>query len=69
LEPTDLGRLIFRYADDIFSLGREMMDTIRGRVKKGASSALKAGIVNVLPKLIVLQVAGAGIAAFQSEFI
>jgi len=51
LEPTDLGRLIFRYADDIFSLGREMMDTIRGRSRKGPLS-LKAGIVNVLPKLI-----------------
>ncbi len=52
LEPTDLGRLIFRYADDIFSLGREMMDTIRGRLRKGPQP-LKAGIVNVLPKLIV----------------
>ena len=51
LEPTELGRLIFRYADDIFSLGREMMDTIRGRARKGPLP-LKAGIVNVLPKLI-----------------
>lgn len=51
LEPTELGRLIFRYADDIFSLGREMMDTVRGRARKG-SLPLKAGIVNVLPKLI-----------------
>ena len=30
LEPTDLGRLIFRYANDIFYLGLEMMDTVRG---------------------------------------
>ncbi len=52
LEPTDLGRLIFRYADDIFSLGREMMETARGRAKMGPIT-LKAGIVNVLPKLIV----------------
>jgi len=51
LEPTDLGRLIFRYADDIFSLGREMMDTVQGRARKGPLP-LKVGIVNVLPKLI-----------------
>ncbi|MBU1404200.1 MAG: transcriptional activator NhaR [Proteobacteria bacterium] len=52
LEPTDLGRLVFRYADEIFSLGREMLDTIRGRPTAGPLS-LKAGVVDVLPKLIV----------------
>ncbi|HEX9714381.1 MAG TPA: transcriptional activator NhaR [Desulfurivibrionaceae bacterium] len=52
LEPTDLGRLVFRYADEIFSLGREMLDTIRGRPVAGPLS-LKAGVVDVLPKLIV----------------
>ncbi|HIJ40537.1 MAG TPA: transcriptional activator NhaR [Deltaproteobacteria bacterium] len=51
LEPTDLGRVIFRYANDIFSLGREMMDTVRGRASIGPL-LLRAGIVNVLPKLI-----------------
>ena len=52
LEPTDLGRLVFRYADEIFSLGREMMDTIRGNPVVGQLS-LKVGVVDVLPKLIV----------------
>ena len=52
LEPTDLGRMVFRYADEIFSLGREMMDTIRGRPVMGPLS-LKVGVVDVLPKLIV----------------
>ena len=51
LEPTDLGRVIFKYANDIFSLGREMMDTVRGRASIGPR-LLRAGIVNVLPKLI-----------------
>jgi LysR family transcriptional activator of nhaA len=51
LEPTDLGRLVFRYANQIFSLGREMMDTVRGRPMAGYLS-LKAGILSVLPKLI-----------------
>jgi LysR family transcriptional activator of nhaA len=55
LEPTDLGRLAFRYADEIFSLGREMMDTIRGRPVMGPLS-LKVGVVDVLPKLIVRKI-------------
>ena len=51
MEPTDLGLLVFRYADEIFSLGREMMDTVRGRPVAGPLS-LKVGVVDVLPKLI-----------------
>ncbi len=52
LEPTDMGRVVFRYANGIFSLGREMMDTVRGQATMGPLT-LKAGIVNVLPKLII----------------
>jgi LysR family transcriptional activator of nhaA len=55
LEPTDLGRMVFRYADEIFSLGREMMDTIRSRPVVGRLS-LKVGVVDVLPKLIVRKI-------------
>ncbi len=51
LEPTDMGHLVFRYADEIFSLGREMMDSIRGRPVAGPLS-LKVGIVDVIPKLV-----------------
>jgi LysR family transcriptional activator of nhaA len=52
LEPTDLGRTVFRYANEIFLLGREMMDTLRGNPATGPLS-LRVGIVPVLPKLIV----------------
>ena len=31
LVPTDVGRLVFRYADEIFGLGRELTETLRGR--------------------------------------
>lgn len=51
LEPTDLGLLVFRYADEIFSLGREMMDTVRNRTAAG-SLTLRVGVVDVLPKII-----------------
>jgi LysR family transcriptional activator of nhaA len=51
LEPTDLGRMVFQYADEIFSIGREMMDTVRGRTVAGSLS-LRVGVLDVLPKLI-----------------
>jgi LysR family transcriptional activator of nhaA len=31
LTPTEAGRIVFRYADEIFGLGREMQDTLQGR--------------------------------------
>ena len=55
LEPTDLGRMVFGYADEIFSLGREMLDTVRGRPVVGPLS-FKVGVVDVLPKLIVRKI-------------
>ncbi len=51
LEPTDLGLLVFQYADEIFSIGSEMLDTVRGRTL-AASLSLRVGVLNVLPKLI-----------------
>jgi LysR family transcriptional activator of nhaA len=52
LEPTDMGHLVYRYADEIFSLGREMVDSVRGRPIAGHLS-LRVGIVDVVPKLVV----------------
>ena len=31
LQVTEDGHLVFRYADEIFHLGRELLDTIQGR--------------------------------------
>ena len=52
LELTEMGRLVYRYADEIFSLGREMLDTVRGRPTSGPLR-LVVGIVDALPKLVV----------------
>jgi LysR family transcriptional activator of nhaA len=51
LEATDLGQLVFQYADKIFPLGRELMDQIHNRPVVGPLS-LKVGIVDVVPKLM-----------------
>ena len=29
--PTEMGKVVYRYADEIFTLGRELVDTVRGR--------------------------------------
>ena len=51
---TDMGRTVFRYADEIFSLGREMMDAVKGR-PTGRPVRLAVGIADVLPKLVARQ--------------
>lgn len=52
LELTEMGRVVFRYADDIFTLGREMLDTVKGRAT-GRALRFDVGIVDVVPKLVV----------------
>ena len=51
LQVTDDGHLVFRYADEIFHLGRELLDTIQGR-PTGRPLRLRVGISDVLPKLL-----------------
>jgi LysR family transcriptional activator of nhaA len=48
---TETGRVAFRYADDIFSLGRELMDTLKGR-PTGQPLRFRVGVADVMPKLI-----------------
>ena len=48
---TDVGKLVFRYADEIFTIGRELLDTLRGR-PTGRPVLFRVGIADVVPKLI-----------------
>lgn len=52
LTLTEMGQVVFRYADEIFSLGREMVDTVKGRAT-GQPLRLDVGVTEVVPKLIV----------------
>jgi LysR family transcriptional activator of nhaA len=54
LQLTETGRLVQRYADEIFSLGRELADAFRGR-PTGQPLRLVVGVPDVLPKLIVFR--------------
>jgi LysR family transcriptional activator of nhaA len=49
---TETGRLVFRYADEIFGIGRELVETLRGR-PPGRPAQLTVGVANAVPKLIV----------------
>jgi LysR family transcriptional activator of nhaA len=52
LELTESGRVAFRYADEIFSLGQEFVETLRGR-RAGRPLRLVVGVLDCLPKLVV----------------
>jgi LysR family transcriptional activator of nhaA len=49
---TDVGRLVYRYADEIFGIGRELIETLRGR-PAGRPLQLLVGVANAVPKFIV----------------
>jgi len=51
LVPTDVGQVVYRYADEIFSLGRELVDTVQGRAT-GRPMRLVVGVADVLSKQI-----------------
>jgi len=50
---TETGRMAYRYADEIFAIGREFMDTVRGRPTGGRPAHLRVGVANALSKSIV----------------
>jgi LysR family transcriptional regulator, transcriptional activator of nhaA len=52
LALTEMGRVVYRYAEEIFLLGREMVDTMKGR-SSGQPLRLDVGVVDVVPKLVV----------------
>ncbi len=52
LRLTDTGQTVFRYADEIFTLGRELVDVVRGGSGNDTIN-LYVGVPDVLPKLIV----------------
>jgi LysR family transcriptional activator of nhaA len=48
---TNVGRVVFRYADEIFSLGRELQDTLEGR-PTGRPIRFTVGVADAVPKLV-----------------
>ncbi len=48
---TDMGQIVYRYADEIFSIGRELIDTIKDR-PTGRPLRFTVGIADAIPKLV-----------------
>lgn len=48
---TEIGRIVYGYAEEIFALGSELVDTVQGR-PTGRPLRLVVGIAEVVPKLI-----------------
>ncbi len=48
---TEKGRVVFKYADEIFRLGAELQDTLRGQAT--GQERLRVGMSDAIPKLIV----------------
>ena len=49
---TDTGKVVFRYAEEIFSLGQELMGTLKGR-PAGRLARVTVGVADVMAKLVV----------------
>ncbi len=50
---TDVGRTVARYAEEIFGLGSELLDTVKGRV---VAPRLDVGVADVVTKLVVRRI-------------
>ena len=50
---TEAGRTVYRYADEILGLGRELLDAVKGRPTR--AGRLAVGVAMVVPKLIAYQ--------------
>jgi LysR family transcriptional activator of nhaA len=51
---TDVGRTVYRYADEIFALGRELQQAVKGRATHPARLAV--GVAMVVPKLVAYRI-------------
>jgi LysR family transcriptional activator of nhaA len=51
---TDVGTLTFRYAEEIFGIGRELQDALKGRFE-GRALRFVVGLADVVPKLVAFR--------------
>ena len=59
---SDMGRVVFDYADEIFSVGAELANVVRGK-QVGGPSVLVVGAVSSMPKLIVERIIAPALTA------
>ena len=62
---SDMGRMVFDYAEEIFTTGAELANVVRGQ-QMGGPSSLSVGIVSSMPKLIAERIVAPAMMAEQS---
>jgi LysR family transcriptional regulator, transcriptional activator of nhaA len=58
---TEVGQVVWQYAEEIFALGKELQDTVKGR-PTGRPLRLCVGVADVIPKLIAYRLLGPALA-------
>ena len=61
---SDMGRVVFEYADEIFSVGAELASVVRGNHRTGPTT-LTVGVVSSMPKLIAERIIAPAMMAEQ----
>jgi len=64
LELTETGRMAYRYADEIFSLGREFLDAVKDR-PTGRPMRFSVGVADVLGKIIAYRLLSPALSLAQ----
>lgn len=52
LALTETGRLVYSYADEIFGIGKELQETLKGKRSTRRRARLMVGVADSLPKLV-----------------
>jgi LysR family transcriptional activator of nhaA len=65
LRLTEMGRVVFRYADEIFALGHELAESVKGRPTSRALR-LAIGVADALPKLVAYRLIEPALALPQA---
>ena len=58
---TEFGQTVYRYADEIFAVGRELLDVVKGRPTE-KHTRLNIGIADVVPKLVAYRLLAPALA-------
>ncbi len=61
---TDVGQEAYRYAEEIFTLGQELTNTLKGG-QSSQSVRLVVGIAEVVPKMVVFKLLKAALKEFE----
>lgn len=51
LQLTEVGRTVYRYAEEIFGTGQKLLDAVRGRARP-TTAPLRVGIADTFPKTV-----------------